>query len=132
MPPAQIHLEITENMLMEDTEHNIAVLTALHELGFKIAIDDFGTGFSSFAYISRLPINIIKIDQSFVLGIPENSTNTKIVKAIITMAHALEKNVVAEGVETEEEAAFLLEANCDLAQGFYYYKPMTFETLMQV
>ena len=73
--PKQIELEITENMLTKDTEHNIAVLTAIHELGFQIAIDDFGTGFSSFNYLKRLPVHKIKIDKSFITGLPDDLPN---------------------------------------------------------
>lgn len=126
----QVELEITENMLIEDTEHNIAVLTALHELGFHIAIDDFGTGFSSFNYLNRLPVNKIKIDRSFISGLPTNLANVKIVKAVIALIHSLDKIVVAEGPETKAEIDFLKQEHCDIAQGFYYYKPMSFDDLV--
>lgn len=127
-----IELEITENILIQDTEHNIAVLTALSQLGFQIAIDDFGIGFSSFGYIKRLPVHKIKIDKSFITGLPDDITNAKIVKAIISMAHALDKIVVAEGVETKAEVDFLKEIKCDIVQGFYYYKPMSFDELTEL
>ena len=126
----QIELEITENTLLKDTEHNIAVLTALHGLGFKIAIDDFGTGFSSLSYIKRLQTHKIKIDKSFITGLPQNTDNANIVRAIIAMTHSLQKIVVAEGAETKAEVDFLIQENCDIVQGFYYYKPMSFEDLI--
>lgn len=127
---AQIELEITENMLMKDTEHNISVLTALLKLGVQIAVDDFGTGFSSFSYVNRLPIQKIKIDKSFITGLPRNFANAKIVKAIISMLHSLDKIVVAEGAETKAAADFLRQQNCDIVQGFYYYKPMPLQDLI--
>jgi diguanylate cyclase (GGDEF)-like protein/PAS domain S-box-containing protein len=128
----QIELEITENMLVKDTDHNIAVLTALSELGFKIAIDDFGTGFSSFSYLSHLPVDKVKIDRSFITGLPINLPNIKIVKAMIPLLHSLGKIVVAEGAETQAEVECLKQEKCDIVQGFYYYKPMSFEKLIAI
>ncbi|WP_454784150.1 EAL domain-containing protein [Legionella sp. WA2024007413] len=130
--PKQIELEITENMLTRDTEHNIAVLTAIHELGFEISIDDFGTGFSSFNYLKRLPVHKIKIDKSFITGLPVDLANAKIVKAIIAMVHSLDKIVVAEGAETKAEVEFLIQEKCDMVQGFYYFKPMPFNDLADI
>lgn len=128
--PKQIGLEISESTLTKDTEHNISVLTAIHEMGFEIAIDDFGAGFSSFVYLKRLPVHKIKIDKSLINGLPADSANEKIVKAIISMAHALGKIVVAEGVNTKAEVDFLNQEKCDMAQGFYYYKPLSFAELV--
>jgi len=128
----QIELEITENMLLRDTEHNIAVLTAIHELGFQIAIDDFGTGFSSFNYLHRLPVQKIKIDKAFITGLPTNLDHVKIVKAIISLSHSLDKLVVAEGAESKTEVDYLKQENCDIVQGFYYYKPLSFEGLKAI
>lgn len=125
----KIELEITENMLLENSEHNIAVLIALRQLGFQISIDDFGSGFSSFGYLNRLPVNKIKIDRVFIAGLPKTLANAKIVRAIISMAHSLDKIVVAEGAETQAEIDFLMQENCDIVQGYYYYKPMSFEKL---
>ncbi len=128
----QIELEITENMLVMDTEHNIAVLSALYKLGFQLAIDDFGTGFSSFSYFNRVPVYKIKIDRSFITGLPGNIPNAKIVKSMIGLAHALDMVVVAEGAETKAEVDFLIQEHCDMVQGFYYYKPMSIEDLKGV
>lgn len=128
----QIELEITENMLMKGTEHNMAVLSAIHELGFQIAIDDFGTGFSSFSYLKRLPVRKIKIDKSFISGLPGDLENAQIVTALILMLHSLDKIVVAEGAETKAEIEFLMQEKCDLVQGFYYYKPMSLEALIAI
>jgi len=125
--PRFIELEITENMLIENVEHSLNVLTELVSLGLKLAIDDFGTGFSSFNYLHRLPAHKIKIDLSFIREIQANQVNATIVKAMIIMLHSLGKTVVAEGAQTASEINFLKQANCDAVQGFYYYRPMSSE-----
>lgn len=130
--PKSIELEITEGTLMEDTEHNIAVISALHELGFQIAIDDFGTGFSSFSYLNHLPVQKIKIDRAFISGLPGNLANAKIVKAMIPLIHSLDMIVVAEGAEQQAEIEFLSHEKCDIVQGYYYYKPMSFSDYLIV
>lgn len=123
--PKFIGLEITESMIMEDTKHNISVLSALSELGFTIIIDDFGTGYSSFSYLYRIPAEKIKLDKAFISGLPDNYANAQIVKAMIKMLHSLRKKVIAEGAETEDEIQFLKACECDIAQGFYFYKPVS-------
>lgn len=123
--PKHIHLEITESMVMDDSKHCIAVLGALNHLGFQLAIDDFGTGFSSFNYLYRIPADKVKIDRSFITGLPTNKASAVIVKSMITMLHTLGKQVIAEGAETEAEIEFLKQENCDIVQGYYYYKPMS-------
>jgi EAL domain-containing protein (putative c-di-GMP-specific phosphodiesterase class I) len=127
--PKYIELEITENMLLKNTEHNLAVLSAINNLGFEIAIDDFGSGFSSFGYVTRLPVHKIKIDKTFITGLPDNVNNCKIVAAIIRMSQSLDKIALAEGAETKAEVDFLRQNNCDMVQGFYYHKPMSFDEL---
>src|SRR5579883_2741098 len=122
--PKWVELEITESVLLENIHHNIAILGALHNLGFQFSIDDFGTGFSSFSYLQRLPAHKIKIDKSFITGLPKNHSNAAIVRSMIAMFHALQKKVVAEGAETEGEIHFLKKEHCDMVQGYYYYKPM--------
>ena len=122
--PQNIEFEITENLLVQNTEHNLAILWALKKRGFHFAIDDFGTGFSSFNYLSLIPATNIKIDRSFINGLPKNNDNVLIIKSIIHLSHNLNKKVVAEGAETEEEIQFLKQEHCDAVQGFYYYKPM--------
>lgn len=123
--PQWIELEITENMLMDNLHHTIAVLGALKDLGFQFAIDDFGTGFSSFNYLNRIPAHKIKIDRSFIDGLPENKANAEIVKSMIALFHSLGKKVVAEGAEVEAEIDFLKQEHCDMVQGYFYYKPMS-------
>lgn len=123
--PKDIELEITESVIMEDVKHNIAIMETLHHLGFQFAIDDFGTGFSSFNYLHRVAANKVKIDISFIKGLPQNQDNVIIVKSMILMLHSLGKKIVAEGAETLAEVEFLKQENCDIIQGYYFYKPMS-------
>lgn len=123
--PNHIELEITEGLIMDDVAHNLEILNTLRSIGFQISIDDFGTGFSSFSYLHRIPAQKIKIDIAFIRGVPENASNAAIVKSMISLFHLLGKKVVAEGVETKAENAFLKKENCDIIQGYYYYKPMS-------
>jgi diguanylate cyclase (GGDEF)-like protein/PAS domain S-box-containing protein len=119
-----IDLEITETLLMEDVESSIRKLNAVREAGLCIALDDFGTGHSSLAYLSRLPIDTIKIDRSFVRGMVEKAEDTSIVTAIISLAQALRLSIVAEGVETEEQARLLRLLRCDQMQGYLFSRPL--------
>ncbi len=118
--PSLLEIEITESILMENTNNNIASLKALKKLGVTITIDDFGTGYSSLNYLRQFPIDKLKIDQSFVSEITSASHDSSIISAIIVMAHSLGIKVVAEGVETSMQADFLQKHGCDEAQGFYY------------
>jgi len=129
LPPTALELELTEGILMNDTEAAIDTLHALRGMGISIAIDDFGTGFSSLSYLRHLPIDKIKIDRSFILNIVESSKDAAVVQGIIALAHHLELNVVAEGVETSAQQQHLLALNCDVLQGFLFAKPMPFEPL---
>jgi diguanylate cyclase (GGDEF)-like protein len=119
-----IDLEITESLLMQDVDASIRKLKAVREAGLHIALDDFGTGHSSLAYLSKLPINTVKIDRSFVNGMLDKVEDTSIVTAIISLAQALHLNVVAEGVETEEQARLLRLLRCDQYQGYLFSKPV--------
>ncbi|MDP3513618.1 MAG: EAL domain-containing protein [Sulfuritalea sp.] len=121
---AGLELEITESVIMEDIRHNIASLQAIRAMGVSIAIDDFGTGFSSLSYLSRLPIDTLKIDRSFVIDMTAGPEGLALVSTIIDLAHALKLKVVAEGVETEEQRRLLLLLNCDEMQGYYVSKPL--------
>jgi diguanylate cyclase (GGDEF)-like protein/PAS domain S-box-containing protein len=124
LDPQYLVVEITEYMAME-YEYSLKVLKQLKEIGIGISIDDFGTGFSSLAYLNNFPIDFIKIDKSFVFGIINDQPSAYIVKAIITLAHNLQMQVIAEGVETEEQLDFLINQQCDLVQGFYFSKPLS-------
>ncbi|QLC72184.1 EAL domain-containing protein [Pseudomonas sp. LPB0260] len=124
LPPELLELELTESVLLDNAERAIFVLHALKDLGVSLAIDDFGTGFSSLNYLKRLPIDKIKIDRSFVQEVISDSTDAAISLGIISMAHHLKLKVVAEGVETEPQYAFLKKNHCNEFQGFYFAKPM--------
>ena len=123
LPPAQLTLEITESTAMDDAEATVRTLTTLRALGVSISIDDFGTGYSSLAYLQRFPVDSLKIDRSFVRQLPSGDGALAIVTAITGLAHTLGIKVVAEGVETADQAACLRELGCDRAQGFLYAKP---------
>jgi len=122
--PQLVELELTESMLMNDMESSIELLKKLRALGYRTAIDDFGTGFSSLNYLRQLPVNVLKIDQSFVRDMLVEPASLAIVESIINLAHALGKETVAEGVETEEEYRLLCERNCRVIQGYFIAKPM--------
>ncbi len=119
-----IELELTESILMHDMESSIQTVNYLRNLGFRIAIDDFGTGYSSLNYLRRLPVNVLKIDQSFVREMLDEPASLAIVNSIISLANSLGKETIAEGVETKAELDVLTERGCDLMQGFYFAKPM--------
>jgi diguanylate cyclase (GGDEF)-like protein/PAS domain S-box-containing protein len=121
---AMIELEITESQLMQDPDHAIRVMRALSESGIRIAIDDFGTGYSSLAYLTRFPVSSLKIDRSFVADLLSDKAHAAIARAIVDMAHTLGFIVVAEGVETEGQAAFLRGLGCEQAQGYLFHRPM--------
>jgi diguanylate cyclase (GGDEF)-like protein/PAS domain S-box-containing protein len=121
---ATLGLEITESAIMEDVDAVIARLKTISGLGVEISIDDFGTGYSSLAYIARLPIHALKIDRSFVVGMPEMNGSLAIVSSVISLAHSLQLQVVAEVVETEEQSAMLARLGCDQLQGYLISRPM--------
>lgn len=123
-------LEITESSFIDNNSENIAQLERLRELGFVISIDDFGTGYSSLSYLQRLPLDVIKIDRSFVIGLPDQKNSVEICRAIIAMAKNLNLKVVAEGIETMAQDAFFKDGDCDIAQGYFYGKPMPLEEIV--
>jgi EAL domain-containing protein (putative c-di-GMP-specific phosphodiesterase class I) len=119
-----LELEITESVIMDNVERNVAMLKEIRALGVTIAIDDFGTGYSSLAYIALLPVTSLKIDRAFVTGMTQGPEGWTMVSSIIALAHALKLKVVAEGVETEEQAQMLRLLSCDEAQGFLFSRPV--------
>ncbi len=122
--PEWIELEITEGYTMQHPEQAIRILQSMKDLGIRLSIDDFGTGYSSLSYLKRLPVHKLKIDQSFVAGVPENGDDAAIVKTIISLAKTMNFNLIAEGVETKEQEKFLIENGCDNIQGYLHAKPM--------
>jgi diguanylate cyclase (GGDEF)-like protein len=122
--PRLLEIEITESTAMEHAEEVVATLRDLKAIGVRIAIDDFGTGYSSLSYLTRLPVDSIKIDRSFIGHVGDNPHDSAIARAIITMAHGLRLKVIAEGVETAAQLAFLVSNGCDEVQGYYFSRPL--------
>jgi diguanylate cyclase (GGDEF)-like protein len=124
LDPHYLQLEITEGTAIQDVDFTITMLRILREMGVEIAIDDFGTGYSSLAYLQRFAIDVIKLDRSFMRDIPIKTSDAAIATTVIMMAHNLKLSVIAEGVETEEQLAFLKEQGCDEFQGYLFSKPL--------
>jgi diguanylate cyclase (GGDEF)-like protein/PAS domain S-box-containing protein len=130
--PEWLEFEVTESQVMKRPEESIEKLNSIHNKGISISIDDFGTGYSSLAYLKRLPVSRLKIDQSFVRDIPENKEDVGIVKAIIALSKSLGIGIIAEGVETKEQKLFLLVHGCQEMQGYYYSKPLASEKIEEM
>ena len=130
--PELLKLELTEGLLVENIEDTIETMNALSEVGVQISLDDFGTGYSSLQYLKRLPINQLKIDQSFVRDIATDSNDKAIVRTIIAMAQSMGLDVIAEGVETEAQRQFLLDENCLYYQGYLFSKPLPIEQFTEL
>lgn len=124
LEPKYLEIEVTETMAMTDVDHTIDVLGKIHDLGVSISMDDFGTGYSSLASLKTIPFDVLKIDRSLVCDLNENDTSRRITGAIVAMGKALRMVVLAEGVETTEQSKLLGEIGCDLAQGYYFSKPL--------
>jgi EAL domain-containing protein (putative c-di-GMP-specific phosphodiesterase class I) len=128
LDPTCVELELTETTIMENTEMAANSLSRIRKLGMKVAIDDFGTGYSSLSYLKQLPIDTVKLDQSFVKGATTDPDDAALVMAIITLAHNLKLKVIAEGIETAEQLAFLRLLKCDEGQGYLFGRPTPAET----
>ena len=124
LAPEWLELEVTEGALMDDCDTTLATLHALRKAGVQLSLDDFGTGYSSMSYLTRLPLNMIKVDQSFVRGLPDDGDSLAIVRAIVSLAKNLGFSVTAEGVETLEQARILHSLSCETLQGYYFSKPV--------
>jgi EAL domain-containing protein (putative c-di-GMP-specific phosphodiesterase class I) len=122
--PGNLEIEITESVMMESLDLNLNALKELRAMGVRVALDDFGTGYSSLNYLKSLPINTLKIDKTFVDGLCKNSYEEIITEQIITLAHKMDLEVVAEGVELEEQWKSLEGKNCNKIQGYYFAKPL--------
>lgn len=133
LPPTALELEITESVVVRESLRAADILSQLRDQGVAIAIDDFGVGYSSFAYLRELPVDRLKLDRSFLTSVPQSPGDSRLVAALIAMGHRLEVQIVAEGVETPEQAAFLVDHGCDTIQGYYMGRPMKeadFEALL--
>jgi diguanylate cyclase (GGDEF)-like protein len=133
LDPQFLTLELTENTIMENAQENLNILHGIKEMGVKLSVDDFGTGYSSLSYLKQLPLDELKIDRSFIVGIRSEVDDAPIVTSIISMAHSLDLRVVMEGIETEHQLAFSRDRGCDEYQGFLFSKPIPsreFETLL--
>jgi EAL domain-containing protein (putative c-di-GMP-specific phosphodiesterase class I) len=129
LDPKMLELELTEGTLMDDAMATLATLEQLRGIGVHMSIDDFGTGYSSMNYLKRFDVRALKIDRSFIAGLPQDSENAAITRAIIAMAHGLKMAVVAEGVETDAQLLLLEEYGCDMAQGFFLGHPATADVI---
>ena len=129
LPPRALTLEITESVIMHDAETAVGMLRALKHMGVKLSIDDFGTGYSSLSYLKRFPIDILKIDKSFVRALGVNEEDTAIVRTIMALAKSLHLTTIAEGVETERQVELLQKARCDRFQGFHFSRPVDNDVL---
>lgn len=132
LSPSYIEFEITESIIMKSVDENINILKRLKEIGVSIALDDFGTGYSSLSYLKILPIDVLKIDKSFIDGIGTDKKSEYIIERIVDLSHHLDISVVAEGVETREQLEYLRSINCDMIQGYYYSKPKTFKDVKEI
>ena len=131
MPPRCLKLEITESVFSDNIEAAVGLLTQLRELGVQLSIDDFGTGYSSLSYLQRFPIDTLKIDRSFVTQMMENEENLAIVRTIVALAQNLGMDVVAEGVETEDQLRLLRKLECENGQGYLFSTPLGGQQLDQ-
>lgn len=129
---AMLEFELTETALFSDETHVQQSIEALSALGIDFSLDDFGTGYSSFSLLQKLPVTTLKIDKSFIAGVPGNADDEEIVRAIINLAHNLKKKVIAEGVETKSQLEFLIRQNCDQVQGYFFSPPVSLELFLQM
>ncbi|HKO87401.1 MAG TPA: GGDEF domain-containing response regulator [Burkholderiales bacterium] len=132
LPPESLELEITETLAMQDAPTTAATMRRLKDIGLQLAIDDFGTGYSSLAYLKRFPIDILKIDKSFIRDITVNEDDAAIVRAILALARTLKLTAHAEGIETREQSKFLVQEGCERVQGFLYGKPLEIEEISRL
>ncbi|WP_052502663.1 EAL domain-containing protein [Halarcobacter anaerophilus] len=130
--PSEIELEVTERYVMEYSESNLNSMQQFRDLGFRFSIDDFGTGYSSMSYLTKFPIDVIKVDKAFIDGIPKDNNNVLISKAIVALSKSLNYKVVAEGIEEKVQEDFLKSISCDIGQGYFFSKPLNLEAAKKI
>ena len=131
LPGERLELEITESLLLDNVAETAEKLHSIRQLGLSFSVDDFGTGYSSLSYLKDLPVSVLKIDASFVRGLPSSRADAAIVSAVSSMADGLDLRIVAEGVETDEQCEFLRATGCDTFQGYLYSKPIERDEIMR-
>ena len=124
LPASSLEIELTESLMMEDVDTAVATMRELKAMGVHLSIDDFGTGYSSLSYLKRFPVDVLKIDQSFVRDIGQDASSSAMVAAMISLSHELGLRVIAEGVETRAQWDYLLGRGCDEVQGYYFSRPL--------
>jgi EAL domain-containing protein (putative c-di-GMP-specific phosphodiesterase class I) len=124
LDPSRLELEITESVAMDNADHTVSVLRRMQDLGVRLTIDDFGTGYSSLSYLKRFPLHALKIDRSFVQDIASDPRNQAVAQAIVALGHGLDIDVIAEGVETEEQRSMLQAQGCQALQGYLFSRPL--------
>jgi EAL domain-containing protein (putative c-di-GMP-specific phosphodiesterase class I) len=127
LPSERLELEITESLLMQDSHKPLSILNTLHDQGVILALDDFGTGYSSLSYLRRFPLQVLKIDRSFIFDLETDQNNKALVDAIIAMAHSLNLEIVAEGVENEQQRDYLRHRDVKIIQGYFFSPPVPAE-----
>ena len=132
LPPKNLELEITESVMMGSMDNVINNMNKLREIGIQIALDDFGTGYSSLNYLTKIPINTLKIDKTFIDDIGLEKERDLLVESIVNIAHGLGLSIVAEGVETEEQYIYLLKHKCERIQGYYFSRPLPEDKVMDL
>ena len=132
LPCTNLDLELTESMLVENAEQTVQVLKELKALGVSLSIDDFGTGYSSLSYLTKFPLDSLKVDRSFVTGLPDNPDAVTMAKAIVNMAQNLGLKIIAEGIETERQSAFLHALGSDIGQGYLFSRPVSYEEFVRL
>ena len=132
LPPGALDFELTETILVEDSDSCLSILNTLKEMGISLSLDDFGTGYSSLSYLKRFPFDTVKIDRSFVNDLTTDDHDVALTQAIIRMGHALGMEVVAEGVEDSHQLAVLADNGCNTAQGYYFNKPLSADRITEM
>jgi EAL domain-containing protein (putative c-di-GMP-specific phosphodiesterase class I) len=132
MEPSCLCLELTEGIVMSNMQQTLEILHQLHALGVALSLDDFGTGFSSLSYLRQMPLHELKIDRSFVEQLPHDANSVAIIDSILGMAHSLNLAIVAEGVESEEHAAFLRDRKCEILQGYHFSRPLATDAFLEM